>query len=97
MTSDRPGWDSQFRETVNERNTRLRRKRLDNQERDRIAAEADRLGLPETAQAWRDSRDPDYSRSGIFILHNCSKGGDGARPCVAGNPRQCEYPHARND
>lgn len=97
MTSDRPDWDSQFAETEGERNARLRRRRLDNQERNRIAAEADRLGLLETAQAWRDSRDPDHSRSGIFVLHNCWKCGDGARPCVAGNPRQCEYPHARND
>lgn len=31
---------------------------MDNEERNRIAAEADRLGLPETAKAWRDSRDP---------------------------------------
>lgn len=55
MTNQRPGWDRQFAETEYERNARLRRRRLDNQERNRIAAEADRLGLPETAQAWRDS------------------------------------------
>lgn len=97
MTNDRPGWDSQFAETEGERNVRLRRRRLGNQERNRIAAEADRLGLPETAKAWRDSRDPDRSRSGIFVLHNCWKCEDGARPCVAGNTQQCEYPHARDD
>jgi hypothetical protein len=28
----------------------------DDQERERIAQEADRLNLPETARAWRDSK-----------------------------------------
>jgi uncharacterized Fe-S cluster protein YjdI len=44
-----------------------------------------------------DPRDPDYSREGIFIYHNCWKCDSGSRPCVRGNPRQCEFPHARND
>lgn len=44
-----------------------------------------------------DPRDPDYTRSGMFILHNCFRCKDGREACVVGNPRQCEYPHARND
>ena len=44
-----------------------------------------------------DPRDPDYSRDGIFVYHNCWKCKSGEKPCVVGNPRQCEYPHARND
>ena len=44
-----------------------------------------------------DPRDPDHSREGIFVLHNCSRCSDGRRPCVVGNPSRCEYPHARND
>lgn len=44
-----------------------------------------------------DPRDPDYSRPGIFATHNCWKCKDGQKPCVTGNPRGCEYPHARND
>ena len=44
-----------------------------------------------------DSRDPDYSRTGIFVHHNCWRCKDGAQPCVQGSPNRCEYPHARND
>jgi len=44
-----------------------------------------------------DPRDPDYSRIGMFVLHNCARCDDGKKPCVIGNPSQCEYPHARND
>ena len=40
---------------------------------------------------------PDYSRDGIFVYHNCWKCKSGEKPCVVGNPRQCEHPHARND
>ncbi len=49
------------------------------------------------AEAKPDPRDPDYSREGMFQTHNCWKCNDGAKPCVAGSPLQCEYPHARND
>ena len=35
--------------------------------------------------------------SGMFRDHSCWKCSDGLRSCVVGNPRQCEYPHARND
>lgn len=45
----------------------------------------------------RDSRDPDYSREGIFQTHNCWKCSDGKKPCVNGHPHRCEYLHARND
>lgn len=44
-----------------------------------------------------DPRDPDHTREGIFVYHNCWKCDDGKKPCVKGNPRRCEYPHARND
>ena len=44
-----------------------------------------------------DPRDPDNSRSGVFVYHNCWKCQDGAKPCVVGNPRNCENLHARND
>jgi hypothetical protein len=44
-----------------------------------------------------DPRDPDPSRPGIFRDHNCYRCRDGEKPCVNGSPRQCEFPHARND
>lgn len=44
-----------------------------------------------------DPRDPDPSRSGIFRDHNCSYCKSGEKPCVQGNPSQCEFPMARND
>jgi len=44
-----------------------------------------------------DPRDPDPSRSGIFRDHNCSYCKNGEKPCVQGNPLQCEFPMARND
>jgi hypothetical protein len=66
------------------------------QERKRLAAEADRLNLSETAQAWRDSKEPTML-TGMFVLHRCWKCNDGERACVTDNPRQCKYPHARND
>ena len=56
-----------------------------------------RLIALEAKWSAQDPRDPDYSRSGMFQTHNCWKCGDGARPCVAGGPHRCEYPHARND
>jgi hypothetical protein len=44
-----------------------------------------------------DPRDPDPSREGIFRHHNCARCRSGEKPCVRGNPAQCEWPHARND
>jgi len=35
--------------------------------------------------------------AGMFRDHSCWKCKDGAAPCYEGNPRQCQYPHARND
>ena len=35
--------------------------------------------------------------NGMFRDHSCWKCLDGKKSCVVGNPRQCEYPHARND
>lgn len=49
-------------------------------------------------QPAADPRDPDYSRQGVFQTHNCYRCKDGERPCVrGGNPRRCEFLHARND
>jgi hypothetical protein len=45
----------------------------------------------------RDPRDPDHTRTGIFVYHNCWACRDGKKPCKMGNPRRCEYPRARND
>lgn len=44
-----------------------------------------------------DPRDPDHSRTGIFVLHNCWKCRNGEKPCVNRYPNQCDYPRARND
>jgi hypothetical protein len=44
-----------------------------------------------------DPRDPDPSREGIFRDHNCWMCDYGRLPCVNVNPRQCQYPRARND
>lgn len=44
-----------------------------------------------------DARDPDHTREGMFVYHNCWKCSNGTKPCVHGNPHRCEYPHARND
>jgi hypothetical protein len=33
----------------------------------------------------------------MFRDHNCAYCSDGEKPCKQGNPRQCEFPHARND
>jgi len=41
--------------------------------------------------------DPDRSRSGIFVNHNCWRCEHGEKPCVSGHPNRCVYPHARND
>jgi hypothetical protein len=44
-----------------------------------------------------DPRDPDYTREGVFIYHNCWKCNSGKLPCVHGSPSRCGLPHARND
>lgn len=46
----------------------------------------------------RDPRDPDYSRTGIFVYHNCWRCDSGRKPCVdPSGTRNCPYPHARDD
>lgn len=52
---------------------------------------------PAAPETPPDPRDPDYSREGIFQYHNCWKCSDGRKPCIKGQPRNCEHPHARND
>ncbi len=37
------------------------------------------------------------AHGGLFKDHRCYRCKDGEKPCVQGNPRQCYYPHARND
>lgn len=81
--STRPDWDDQFAETEDERNERLAARR-----KARLVYDKDRRTIVS---------DADPSKTGMFVLHRCWKCGDGARPCVVGNPRQCEYPHARDD
>ena len=44
---------------------------------------------------FRDPRE-EY-RHPMFRDHNCWKCREGEKPCVAGNPSRCEYPHARNE
>lgn len=44
-----------------------------------------------------DPREPDDSREGFFQLHNCYRCDNGNFRCSNGNPRQCDYPQARND
>jgi hypothetical protein len=44
-----------------------------------------------------DPRDPDHSKEGVFVLHNCWRCRDGKLKCAQGNPHQCSMPHARND
>lgn len=44
-----------------------------------------------------DPRDPDPSKEGVFRDHNCWKCREGKKPCVRGEPRRCEFLHARND
>lgn len=46
---------------------------------------------------YRDPRDPDHTRTGIFVNHNCTGCRNGALPCREGNSRSCSYLHARND
>jgi hypothetical protein len=47
---------------------------------------------------WLDDRDGLYSpRNSMFRDHSCYRCESGAKPCVVSNPRQCEYPRARND
>ena len=47
--------------------------------------------------ATLDPRDPDPSREGMFRDHSCARCQSGAKPCVNGDPRRCEFPRARND
>ena len=44
-----------------------------------------------------DPRDPDHSRSGMFVHHNCSRCDDGRLPCRRGQHNTCGNPVARND
>jgi hypothetical protein len=45
----------------------------------------------------RDPRPNDACRHPIFRYHNCARCANGARPCVKGNPNDCDNPYARND
>lgn len=61
-------------------------------------AEVSAAGLTSVRRKARpDPREPDHSRQGIFVYHNCWKCRDGAAPCTNGNPNLCDYPRARND
>lgn len=58
----------------------------------------DAKGAPRKPRSL-DPRDPDHSRTGIFVYHNCSGCQSGAKPCLEGKIGGvgCSYPHARND
>ncbi len=45
----------------------------------------------------QDPRDPDHSREGIFVYHDCYRCEHGKKPCVQGGPHRCDNPRARND
>jgi hypothetical protein len=58
--------------------------------------------VPTFGKQEPDPRDPrpDHEmagRHGLFRDHNCSRCKSGERACVRGDPRRCEWPHARND
>lgn len=44
-----------------------------------------------------DPRDPDYSRKGIFIYHDCYRCEHGKQKCCDGGTHVCRYLRARND
>jgi len=122
--SERPDWDRQFAETEDERNERLRTRRLKKltettsaydtenkveptlfcQDCPPIGYPTDRtrcLPCPRRLVYDKDRRTivraSEPAKTGMFILHNCWKCKDGELPCAQGSPRQCEFPHARND
>jgi len=53
--------------------------------------------LKKLAEAATDPRDPHPTRQGLFRDHNCWRCKDGENACIRGDPRQCDYLHARND
>jgi hypothetical protein len=72
----------------------------------RGAAVRDCLWTPDEIKAaveynkTADPREPRRLLPGmhpIFRDHNCSRCKSGEKPCVRGNPSQCDWPHARND
>lgn len=57
-------------------------------------------GQQERDESEPDPRDSDYSRSGIFVHHNCARCNHGRNlfRCPTPNrPGNCGYPYARND
>lgn len=53
---------------------------------------------PHLQPARPDPRDPDHSRTGVFVYHNCWRCYDGQLPCVTpGGSAGCPNLHARND
>jgi hypothetical protein len=44
-----------------------------------------------------DSRDPDHTKTGIFVYNRCSFCRDGELPCRKGAYHRCDNPVARND
>jgi hypothetical protein len=71
--------------------------RFDQQFAETTEERNERLAKRRKERASIDPRDPDTSRTGVFVLHNCWRCQNGAARCVSGDPRQCEYLHARND
>ena len=57
----------------------------------------DNLTEEEVTLARRDPREPDYTREGVFIYHNCYRCKNGTLPCRSGSPNRCDNLTARND
>jgi hypothetical protein len=45
----------------------------------------------------RDPRDPDHTKTGIFVYNRCAYCDDGRLPCKQGAVNHCDNPRARND
>lgn len=48
-------------------------------------------------ERMEEAMGPDNTKEGIFRNHRCWRCDDGRFLCTEGNPRQCDYPRARND
>jgi hypothetical protein len=66
------------------------------------SVEAERGVITVSVSTLTDPRDPRpdnemIGRDPIFRAHNCARCDSGRRPCIKGDPSQCDLPHARND
>jgi hypothetical protein len=69
-------------------------------ERDAVIEECAKVEPTSKSDVEREmekAMEPDHSRTGMFVYHNCWRCNDGKNPCFMGNPNGCTYPQARND